>query len=433
MKDIMVSIICLTYNQKKYIKDAIEGFLIQKVNFNYEIVIHDDASTDGTASVIREYEEKYPQKIKGIYEKENQYQKRNLKKENYGIITRKTEKYVKGKYVAVCEGDDYWLDENKLQLQVEYLEDHPECIMVLHDAVRLNCNTGKIDVVRAFHDGNRNLSVEELIMQYNGHPPTASTVCRAEAYRLGGFFTTAPAGDYPWQLYAYTLGDVYYSNRIMSVYRSFAQGSISSSISRSKSEGFLFNIGMLDFLLKYDEYTNKEYHNWIWTKIYQYIYDIINLVQDKQTIYRLVDDCKGCGKAVVEEYKEYYQQIEKLCKEVFDEYYCSSDILTFVHKYKYTVIWGAGKFGQIVARQLDNNAVNFQGFVVSKLEDDMATYLGKSVWEINNIPFDRKEVGIIIAIGPVAKIELIEILDNEKNLNYIWPFLVNNDEYYSAG
>lgn len=78
MDNILVSVICTAYNHEKFIKDAIEGVVNQKTNFNYELIVHDDASTDGTASVIREYEEKYPQLIKAIYQKENQYKKRRI-------------------------------------------------------------------------------------------------------------------------------------------------------------------------------------------------------------------------------------------------------------------------------------------------------------------------------------------------------------------
>ena len=118
-KNIMVSICCITYNQEKYIKDAIEGFLMQKTNFLFEIIIHDDASTDKTADIIREYQQKYPDKIRTILQKENQYKKgvRN----SYTVF-----KEAKGKYIAFCEGDDYWIDENKLQKQVNYMEEHED-------------------------------------------------------------------------------------------------------------------------------------------------------------------------------------------------------------------------------------------------------------------------------------------------------------------
>ena len=114
--EILVSICCITYNHEKYIRDAIEGFLMQKTDFPFEVLIHDDASTDGTADIIREYETKYPDIIKPIYQTENQYSK--------GIKISATYNYprAKGKYIALCEGDDYWIDPYKLQKQVDFLE-----------------------------------------------------------------------------------------------------------------------------------------------------------------------------------------------------------------------------------------------------------------------------------------------------------------------
>lgn len=116
----LLTIICIAYNQANYIRQALDGFVMQKTNFKFEVIIHDDASTDGTADIIREYEQKYPDIIKPIYQTENQWQK--------GVNMGKIFIYprVQGKYVALCEGDDYWTDPYKLQKQVDFLEAHPE-------------------------------------------------------------------------------------------------------------------------------------------------------------------------------------------------------------------------------------------------------------------------------------------------------------------
>lgn len=122
--NIMVSIRCLTYNHAPYIRECLDGFVMQKTNFTFEIVIHDDASTDGTADIIREYEKKYPHLFNAIYETENQYSKQD------GSIPRIVNPQLRGKYVAYCEGDDYWIDPYKLQKQVDILESDPECSLV---------------------------------------------------------------------------------------------------------------------------------------------------------------------------------------------------------------------------------------------------------------------------------------------------------------
>ena len=121
MTEIKVSIICSVFNHGKYIRRCLEGFVSQKTNFNYEVLIHDDASTDNSAQVIREFEEKYPEIIKPIYQTENQFSKKIPINITYQFPR------VKGKYIAICEGDDYWVDEYKLQKQVDYMDAHPDC------------------------------------------------------------------------------------------------------------------------------------------------------------------------------------------------------------------------------------------------------------------------------------------------------------------
>lgn len=127
MKEPLVSICCITYNHAPYIRQCLEGFLIQKTTFPFEILIHDDASTDGTADIIREYEARYPHLIKPIYQVENQYSK--------GIEILSTYNYsrAKGKYIALCEGDDYWTDPLKLQKQVHIMETHPTLALCTHN------------------------------------------------------------------------------------------------------------------------------------------------------------------------------------------------------------------------------------------------------------------------------------------------------------
>lgn len=113
-KPLMVTIRCTAYNHEPYIRQCLEGFVMQKTDFRFEAIVHDDASTDGTAAIIREYAEKYPDIIKPIYETENQYSKR--------MLSKVMNEHMHGKYVAICEGDDYWIDPLKLQKQVDILE-----------------------------------------------------------------------------------------------------------------------------------------------------------------------------------------------------------------------------------------------------------------------------------------------------------------------
>lgn len=120
----MVSVRCATYNQEPFIRQCLEGIVMQQTNFRFEAIVHDDASSDGTAAIIHEYAEKYPDIIKPIFEIENQYSKHD------GSLRRILDAEMRGKYIAICEGDDYWTDPLKLQKQVDWLEEHKDFSMV---------------------------------------------------------------------------------------------------------------------------------------------------------------------------------------------------------------------------------------------------------------------------------------------------------------
>lgn len=124
----LVSIGCLTYNHAPYIRQCIEGFLMQNTDFPFEIIINDDCSTDGTTEIIKEYEKQYPNLINAIYHSENQFSK-GVK----GMFNKYVFPVAQGKYMAICEGDDYWTDPLKLQKQVDFLENHPDYTMCFHD------------------------------------------------------------------------------------------------------------------------------------------------------------------------------------------------------------------------------------------------------------------------------------------------------------
>lgn len=154
----LVSICCLTYNHASFIKACLDGFLAQKTDFPIEILVHDDASTDGTDAIIRDYAERYPQIIYPLYEDENQYSK-GMQNEmdivyNYARA--------RGKYIATCEGDDYWTDPLKLQKQVDFLEEHPDYSVCFHRCEHLHVDTGtmtKDGCGRHFRQGKEGVDI----------------------------------------------------------------------------------------------------------------------------------------------------------------------------------------------------------------------------------------------------------------------------------
>ncbi len=217
----MVSIICNAYNHDKYIRSALDGFVMQKTNFPFLVLIHDDASTDKTADIIKEYESKYPDIIKPIYQTENQYHKKD------GTIRRLQAERLKTKYVAICEGDDYWTDPLKLQKQFDFMEANPEYTLCGCSTYWLNMLTGKNEN-RSQTTEDRDISLEELLIPDNRRPfPTVSYFMKAEIWKSlpdWGF----PVGDLPLTYYCAIKGKVRMLTDNMCVYRWQAEGSWTS-------------------------------------------------------------------------------------------------------------------------------------------------------------------------------------------------------------
>jgi glycosyltransferase involved in cell wall biosynthesis len=211
--NIMVSISCLTYNHEPYIREAIESFLNQKTTFPFEILIHDDASTDKTAEIIREYELKNPHLIKPIYQTENHYVKK------YKTIVQVQRGRAKGKYYAMCEGDDYWTDPYKLQKQVDFLEANPKFSFCFHDACILNQGTGEKQKRIGDRKIDEIVDLKSLILQKN--IVTASLLFKnfLNWSDLPDWYFRVKAGDYALMILLAEKGLGKYIPDTMSVYR----------------------------------------------------------------------------------------------------------------------------------------------------------------------------------------------------------------------
>ena len=219
----LVGIRCTTFNQGKYIAECLEGFLSQDTTFPFEVIVHDDASTDNTASIIREYEAKYPKIIKPIYETVNQYSK------NDGSFTRIINSHLTRKYIAMCEGDDYWTDPLKLQKQVDFLESHPDYGMC-YGVVR-QYNQAK----KAFftNRGTDFVSFENFLKTRN-NIPTLSTCYRRDLYlqfKGDDIFEQQdwPMGDLPMWLWFTRNSKVKFFPEIFGVYRVLSNSAAHSS------------------------------------------------------------------------------------------------------------------------------------------------------------------------------------------------------------
>lgn len=204
----LVSVKCLAFNQEKYIAQTLDGFLIQETDFPFEVIVHDDASTDKTADILREYEKKYPLIVKPVYQTENQYSKRD------GSLTRAANAPLKGKYVAECEGDDYWTDPCKLQRQVDFLERHEDYSLSAENANVLYTNT---NVILPFSiEPEHNVSLDDILIRRRF--PTASVIYRRK-HLLEFVASNCPIFDTATWAYLATKGKVHFNPVISSVYR----------------------------------------------------------------------------------------------------------------------------------------------------------------------------------------------------------------------
>lgn len=225
MTDILVSICCSTYNQKNFIRHAIDGFLMQKAPFKFEILIHDDGSKDGTVEILREYAKKHKDIIKLVLQPENRWKERMLKGQAFGYepLCECLFPLAKGKYLALCEGDDYWTDPNKLAVQVEYMENHPEHSMSYH-RVDLVYDNGQREVFDPQKTNGRDFTSSEMAATPPGIA-TASKMLRNYYSEATKSLYEFASGDYLMTAYYSTFGSCGYISGIKpSIYRVHAGG-----------------------------------------------------------------------------------------------------------------------------------------------------------------------------------------------------------------
>lgn len=222
---IYVSILCTTFNQQEYVRDAIESFLIQETKYRFEIIIHDDASTDLTPEILMEYKERYPSIIKLITQCTNQYSI------NRHIPFRTCVEASRGDFLALCEGDDYWITKDKIDKQIKALLNNSQVNFVITRGYSLFPNGER----RLFNDlGEKKLDLDfcqSIVGPEKDFYPTASFFFRKSILDEipEWLFNIAPVGDYYVQLFAsYRNGLIYLPDKSI-VYRKEAVGSYNST------------------------------------------------------------------------------------------------------------------------------------------------------------------------------------------------------------
>lgn len=209
------SVCCTTYNHEKYLRRCLNSLVSQKTDFPYEILVFEDKSTDGTRAILEEFVNKYPGKIIPLYQEENRYGKDVHVCENYVFPL------VKGEYVALCEGDDFWIDENKLQKQADILDAYDNCRLCVHKTVLGDEDGNFTEGYLPPHSFATGLYEPGEFLEM-GYLHTTSYAFRASdlnEYLKTGLYKTADVFDVPLLNYFAMLGPVYYFNETFSCYR----------------------------------------------------------------------------------------------------------------------------------------------------------------------------------------------------------------------
>ena len=250
--DPKVSVFCLVYNHEKYLKRCLEGFVNQKADFKYEIIIHDDCSSDGSQAIILDYVKKYPGLFIPILQKENQYAK------GISILREHILPKIKAEYVAMCEGDDYWCDDYKLQKQYDYMKAHPECALCTHNTVIHDLSGKRPDKKFNAWTLTHELSEDEIFFGWNVH--TSSYFIKKECLDEPEWEKKYWSRDYIKLVMAKANGTVVCLPDVMSVYNyGNLDGATMKNINSNLDDLIKKEAARIDFLMEYNEYTGYKF------------------------------------------------------------------------------------------------------------------------------------------------------------------------------
>lgn len=292
MEKPLVSISLVTYNQEAYIRQAIEGCLMQQVDFDYEILIHDDASSDSTPDIIVEYAQQHPDKIIPIIQSENQFSKGT--EINAKIVIPRA----RGKYISFLEGDDYWIDPLKLQKQVDFMETHPETAMCFTASKHIYSDKTKKPWIKRYRNHNSICSEKDVILIGGRLVDMGAAVVKRSIFDdLPEWYSYAQIWDLSVPLLSLLHGEIYYLNEVTSVYRYNTPGSWTQNNVKNYDRRRNNLIKSVKLTESFDEATDRQYHRFIERKHGPMFIEILLLSTSKD-----------------EEYDSYYSKLSWLQK-----------------------------------------------------------------------------------------------------------------------
>lgn len=410
-KEYVLNIYCITYNHAAYLKQTFDQFLAQRLTYSYYIFVYDDASNDGTTDIVRDYANRFPDKFLCLIAHQNTYGKsfRNLLNDE---IKRR---FWIGKYVAVCEGDDFWIDNNKLQIQLDFMLNNPGYSLTGHNTLIGSEIDGGVVALDGF-DREQDVTMEEVIVHKKYCMHTSSVVVRRDAIPMIDFLGDCAFGDWPWLLYARSKGEMHYFDRIMSYYRHGHDGSWTSGVKSTTASMMKHSINWCKFMTRFDEFMLRQYHELIQKQI-DTVYLKRVVVKEPEISYeRFAQICDEVG-SIENGSSEYIKKLLELKRE---QLRAEIEFAEFINKYNHILIMGTGVFSRKLTIRLVDANIDFDGYTVSNNQMVTGGQLGKMIWKMKDIPFDKDEVGILIAIKRNVQQEVEKSLSENGLNNYMW-------------
>lgn len=276
-----ITVLVMTYNHVNYISQALDSILCQKCEVDFDILIHDDCSNDGTYELLMDYKERNPDKIRIIRQSERRFLNDGFNMMLYKYVVPN----IDSKYVAYCDGDDYWINENKLQIQYSFMETHPEYSLCCHCAYQLKNNNDMSS--KWFINDERDLDISDFINDKPGVCVATSSIfikstvlCNFPNWRK-----QYPVEDVPMLMLSAMMGKIYRFKDVMCVYRQFSQGSWSSQNSGSKNRMIKHLKEMSESLKHFDQETDNYYHSMVVIQLNFYSFRIALLNNDYKNIF----------------------------------------------------------------------------------------------------------------------------------------------------
>ena len=258
----LVSVFVITYQHGPYISDCLDSILSQETNFDYEIVVGEDDSTDGTREICKRYAEKHQDKIR-LFLRDRSQSVVRFDNRIIHINNKLTFSSCRGRYIAICEGDDYWTDSRKLQKQFDFIVDNKDCSFVFHAVEQINMRTGKRLIRRPRHVSDDNkLSIRDMI--FGSSAVASNSIFYRKEYmsEYPDWMLLSPVGDLALKLMMAYKGNVGYIDEVLSAYRMFVPGSWSDIMLDNKMRRN-HNVGVVRMFRGFDKWTAYKYHKLI--------------------------------------------------------------------------------------------------------------------------------------------------------------------------